>query len=68
MQTPGILGMKIGVFEDEEHDKQCPKAVRPSHVPNVDKKSVFGHVQSPKNGFSLYYEFNQNIGISDIQI
>ena len=40
-----MLGMKIGVFEDEEHDKTCFKALRLSYVPNLPKND-FWHTKS----------------------
>ena len=46
-QVIGMLGMKLGVFEDEEHDKACFKVHRPLCMPNLDQKLFFGHAPGP---------------------
>ena len=45
----GMLGMYVGVFEDEEDDKAGFRSLRPSCMPNFGQKPVFGHVGRPKN-------------------
>ena len=47
-----MLGMKIGVFEDEEHDKACFKALKPLYMPNLGQKLFFGRARGPKTWIS----------------
>ena len=64
-----MLGMKIGVFEDEEHDKACFKVLRPLCMPNLGQKLFFGHAPGPlKHGYLAYFQYRQVIGMLGMKI
>ena len=57
-----MLGMYIGVFEDEEHDKEGFRSLKPSFIPNFGQKPVFRPERRPKIMDNIVdFQFHPNI-------